>query len=248
MINFSNADSINELLQPGENSFEVPLYQRRYVWDNTNWTRIWKDIIDQVNTDPDERGVGHFTGPIVTRSLEGHQKKYEVIDGQQRLTTLQIIFCVIIDLCSGVNKLTNDEIVEDARKYVLDGTDNHKLTLTRYDQPTFKKIVENQFGKHIHTAWNETRNDLQKDETKEVISKVFGDKPYSLNILGAYEFFYKQIRIHIEKNRDNAETLLDTISDNLKLIHLSLDEAEGIEAEKVFESINATGLMLSDFD
>ena len=248
MLSLSESDSINRILGSDEKSFEVPLYQRRYVWDKTNWNKIWEDIIDQVNIDPYERGVGHFTGPIVTREIEGQQSRFEVIDGQQRLTTLQIIFCVIKDLCEGVEKLANDGVVIDARKHVLDRSDSHKLILTKYDQTTFKKIVEGEFGKKIHEykVFDETKNELQSEKIEEVISEVFDDNTVSSNILNAYKFFYEEIRSHIQENPENAHNLLSTITSDFKLIHLSLGETE--QAEKVFESINATGRMLSDFD
>ena len=250
MINLSGSDSINQILAPDQNSFEVPLYQRRYVWGKTNWNKLWGDIVEQVNIDATERGVGHFTGPIVTRSIDGEQNKYEVIDGQQRLTTLQIIFCVIKDLCEGVNGLQNRDVVDEAKKHVQDRSNNHKLTLTKYDQTTFKKIVKGEVGKsiHIHEAFDETENDPQAEKIKEVISDIFDDDTISSNILDAYRFFYKEIRSHLQENQEDADNLLSVIISDFKLIHLSLDETEGAEAEKVFESINATGRMLSDFD
>ena len=250
MLSLSESDSINQILYLDENSFEVPLYQRRYVWDETNWNKIWTDIIDQVNIEPSERGVGHFTGPIVTRLIDEVQNRHEVIDGQQRLTTLQIIFCVIKDLCEGVEELANDGVVKDARKHVQDSSGSHKLFLTTYDQPTFKKIVEGEFGKkiHEHKTFDETQNKLQSEKIKEVISEVFNNITISSNILNAYIYFYEVIRSHIQENQDNADRLLSAITSDFKLIHLSLDETDGAEAEKVFESINATGRMLSDFD
>ena len=65
--------------------YRVPLYQRRYVWGEVNWRDLWKDISVQEELKP--KAKGHFIGPIVTRLIKGHQKRYEVIDGQQRLLT-----------------------------------------------------------------------------------------------------------------------------------------------------------------
>ena len=73
--------------------YQVPLYQRRYVWDEPNWEALWQDIIDL----QDNRN--HFTGTIITKSVNsGEGDSYIIVDGQQRLTTFQIIFCVIRDL------------------------------------------------------------------------------------------------------------------------------------------------------
>lgn len=73
--------------------YQVPLYQRRYVWNEANWEALWRDIIDL----QDDRN--HFTGTIITKSVNsGEGDSYIIVDGQQRLTTFQIIFCVIRDL------------------------------------------------------------------------------------------------------------------------------------------------------
>ena len=254
MLSLSGSDSINSILGNDQYLFEVPLYQRRYVWDETNWNKLWEDIVEQVNIPPNQRGVGHFTGPIVTRIIderaEDRRQRFEVIDGQQRLTTLEIIFCVIRDLCSGVPSLKNDSAVKAAKDHVMSSDDDHKLILTKYDKPTFEKIIEEKYGRRIHRAFNVDRNCLVKDKVKEVRSELLqllsGEEKVSDSILGAYNYFYKKVRNHIKIDTQKVSGLLFTITSNFKLIHLSLVGTE--DAEKVFESINATGRMLSNFD
>ena len=72
----------------GKKQYQIPFYQRRYVWDQKNWEPLWEDIIQL----PEK----HFAGTIIT--YEQRDKSVEIVDGQQRLTTFQIIFCVIRDL------------------------------------------------------------------------------------------------------------------------------------------------------
>ena len=255
MLSLSGSDRINSILGNDEYLFEVPLYQRRYVWDETNWNKLWEDIIEQVNIPPNQRGVGHFTGPIVTRIIderaEDRRQRFEVIDGQQRLTTLEIIFCVIRDLCSGVPSLENDSAVKAAKNHVMSSDDDHKLTLTRYDRATFKKIVEGEYGQRIHSAFNVVHNCLDEVKLQEIRSELvellrLSEEGISDSILGVYNHFYEEIRNHIESDTKKVSGLLFTITSNFKLIHLSLVGTE--DAERVFESINATGRMLSNFD
>ena len=176
-----------------------------------------------------------------------------MIDGQQRLTTLEIIFCVIRDLCSGVPDFKNDSAVKAAKDHVMSSDDDHKLILTKYDKVTFKKIVEEEYGQRIHSAFDVDRNWLDKNKLKEVKSQLLQllrkedeEAVVSDSILGAYNHFYEEIRNHIKIDTQKVSGLLFTITSNFKLIHLSLVGTE--DAEKVFESINATGRMLSDFD
>lgn len=69
-------------------SFIIPVYQRAYSWDKANWSVFFEDIVEQLH-----RSNGYSYGNILLETItEG--LKYEVIDGQQRLTTL-IILCVL---------------------------------------------------------------------------------------------------------------------------------------------------------
>ena len=251
MLEVNGSDRVIDILGDNQNSFEVPPYQRRYVWNKTNWKRLWKDILDLADIEAGERGSGHFTGPIVTRetSLDYGYKRYEVIDGQQRLTTLEIIFCVIKDLCQGLECFQNDDEVlkpKDINQYVLDEDQNQKFVPTQYDQLAFKKIVKEDYGKRIHDAFDIETNTLQPDQIEAVISEVFNSQTVSLNILGAYNYFYEEIRKHVEEKPTEMNNLFHCIISDFRLIHLSLGGTE--QAEKVFESMNATGRMLSEFD
>lgn len=241
----SNED-INRILAV-DIQYEVPLYQRRYVWNKTNWKTLWENIFDLAKINPAERGEGHFTGPIVTRSIAGAQNKYEVIDGQQRLTTFEIIFCVIRDLCIGLEDLRDDAIITDAEEHVLSGS-NHKLKPTIYDREAFKEIVDRKYGEeiHKHNAFDENKNSLIDEDLEKVRLQVFGSTNVSASILDAYHHFYGKIRSHVQKDSDEISNLISVIKNDFKIIHLSLGETE--QAEKVFESINATGRMLSNFD
>ena len=66
--------------------YHVPKYQREYTWGKRNWEQLMHDI--------DENPKGYFMGSIICVSesvLPGHEKIYQVIDGQQRLTTLSLL-------------------------------------------------------------------------------------------------------------------------------------------------------------
>ncbi len=245
-------DNINRILGV-DIQYEVPLYQRRYVWNKANWETLLENIFDLAKLKPLARGEGHFTGPIVTRSIAGAQNKFEVIDGQQRLTTFEIIFCVIRDLCIGLEDLRDNAIITDAERHLLSGS-NHKLIPTIYDRKAFKKIVKRRYGTKIHKAFDINKNllddngvkRLKEDAVEKVRLQVFGKKKVSTSILNAYRYFYEEIRHHVQKDSNEVFNLISVIKNDFKIIHLSLGETE--QAEKVFESINATGRMLKNFD
>ena len=89
-------------------------------------------------------------------------------------------------------------------------------------------------------------NCLIDDEVAEVRLQVFDQTNVSDSILGAYCHFYEEIRNYAQEDSEKISNLISAIKNDFKLIHLSLSETE--QAEKIFESINATGRMLSNFD
>src|SRR4051812_3825392 len=76
----------------------VPLFQRPYVWNEENqWEPLWSDVIrvaDRVLSRPTDRHYPHFLGAVVFQQLQkqtGQMQERTIIDGQQRLTTLQLL-------------------------------------------------------------------------------------------------------------------------------------------------------------
>ncbi len=88
MINSANARNISELFNPDKDLiYYIPKYQREYIWGRQNWESLFDDIINN------ERD--HFLGSIICineKSDALETDKLELIDGQQRLTTLSILF------------------------------------------------------------------------------------------------------------------------------------------------------------
>lgn len=76
-----------------EHTFTIPDYQRPYTWDVENTTQLLTDIQDAI----DNNEVEYFIGSIVTIEKEKNST-YEVVDGQQRLTTINIVFSALRDL------------------------------------------------------------------------------------------------------------------------------------------------------
>jgi uncharacterized protein with ParB-like and HNH nuclease domain len=84
---------------------EVPLFQRQYVWSReTQWEPLWEDISRKFTEFLTGRKDGpvHFLGAMVLDQKQTpttHVDKRQVIDGQQRLTTLQIFIAAFRDFC-----------------------------------------------------------------------------------------------------------------------------------------------------
>ncbi len=77
----------------------VPLFQRPYVWNQENqWEPLWNDVVrvtDRIIRHPHDKHYPHFLGAVVLQQVQnavGTMQERTIIDGQQRLTTLQLLF------------------------------------------------------------------------------------------------------------------------------------------------------------
>ena len=268
--------------------YQVPRYQRRYVWDTANWRTLWEDILYQLglelveDTDEgvtfkqreqredtsasglgDEDG-GHFTGPFVTHPIPiktGELIRFEIIDGQQRLATFQIILCIIRDICLSQDSDELKELADEVNGLIVNSAPaikrstsdrfpdpTYKFSPTDYDKSAFEKITEGEYGKPISQAFNEEENRLKHELVKEARCQVFNETEVSSSILDAYDYFYVQIRTYVGANYDydKVNNLIASIKYSFELVQIRLDSSD--QPEKIFESLNATGRMLSEFD
>lgn len=86
-----------------ELTFLIPIYQRKYEWDEDNLFKLLDDIYARI-----EDNTSHFFGSLVIRKEENKNNVYwRVIDGQQRLTTSLILICVVRDI---LHEMTNSNL------------------------------------------------------------------------------------------------------------------------------------------
>ena len=174
--------TVDMLFTGRSRQYKVPIYQRRYVWEEKNWNTLWTDIEKMSNQ--------HFTGIIVIREHDdtGDLKKYDVIDGQQRLTTFQIILCVIRDVFLSKSDTVKageaDRLIKNEGKEVGD-EERYKLLLKEEsdDESAFRALVEAEpRGKHIiHRAYDHFEG-LIKDYDLPQIEKFYTDIIFGVNV------------------------------------------------------------------
>ncbi len=122
---------------------ELPRYQRPYAWDKDNARELYEDLTAAMKNDAEEN---YFLGSIVLTKKAGdrnsEKNKFAIVDGQQRLTTLTILFCVLRELAEQEDDKQNlDQFVrESANRYA--GTKNQfRLELRHQDNPTFQQKI-----------------------------------------------------------------------------------------------------------
>jgi uncharacterized protein with ParB-like and HNH nuclease domain len=183
-------------LQPiieGTKQYVVPLFQRPYSWTKKEWEILWNDIVELSETG-DNRS--HFIGSIVTMptiSVPEGIAKYLLIDGQQRLATIFIIFALLRDKAKQAGQFELSEEIYNTllvNQYKKD-FDYYKFQPTQIDRDSFQRIIASA-----------------------------SDTPTSPNqILNAYHFFERKFR----QTSIDIQTLKKTIISNMSIVSIVLD-------------------------
>jgi len=132
-----NTSTLGNLFNIPNEQFYIPAYQRRYAWGKLQLDALFYDINQLGEND------SHLLGTILflTESHTGGINRLEVVDGQQRITTISIILKVILDK---FNEESNDQ-VNEIKKYLsckTSGNTKNKIELGDLDEPDYKKIID----------------------------------------------------------------------------------------------------------
>ena len=213
-----------------EIQFKIPLFQRHYVWDREGqWQPLWEDIKEKSErrlSDSQKDATGHFTGAIViqqTVTSSSEVPKYQIIDGQQRLTTFQIILCALRDICKQQNFGDTAKQIEDL--YLL-----NKARLTESEEK-YKLIP----------------TDFDKDSLLNIVDVDYkASSPNKGKIHDAYKYFQTAIQEYAEYDEERVRSLYHSVLDDFGLVEILIDEND--EPEVIFESLNARRKSLLQFD
>jgi uncharacterized protein with ParB-like and HNH nuclease domain len=127
----------------GTKQYVVPLFQRPYSWSEKQWKTLWSDVVDQSRHDD---GRPHFFGSIVTtpaKSIPQGVGKWLLIDGQQRITTIQVFLAGIRDsaIRLGEGKLPERIDGQYLTNAYEEGDERMKILPTQDDRPAFRAII-----------------------------------------------------------------------------------------------------------
>ncbi|WQT03346.1 DUF262 domain-containing HNH endonuclease family protein [Helicobacter pylori] len=114
-----------------EEGYSIPNYQRDYAWKDKNFRDLWEDLEEAIDY---KKGQGHFIGTMVVTKNEDNKKLYDIIDGQQRTTTIFMLLHVL------ANK-QNEEDKQKTRKYLYQKGEL-KLEVAPQNQSFFKALLE----------------------------------------------------------------------------------------------------------
>ncbi|WP_187895213.1 DUF262 domain-containing protein [Helicobacter pylori] len=122
--------TIKEIFQA--EGYSIPNYQRDYAWKDKNFRDLWEDLEEAIEYN--KKGQGHFIGTMVVAKNEDNKRLYDIIDGQQRTTTIFMLLHVL------ANK-QNEEDKRETRKYLYQKGEL-KLEVAPKNQSFFKALLE----------------------------------------------------------------------------------------------------------
>ena len=108
-MNFNTANSTFRQLMANGLSYSVPTFQRDYSWEPDEWDDLWQDILSLPGNDGES---AHYMGYLVLQW--GDNKAFEIIDGQQRMTTLSLLMLAAIAHLEGL--ATSDDAKDPERR------------------------------------------------------------------------------------------------------------------------------------
>lgn len=225
----------------GKRRYLIPLYQRQYSWrDEPQIALLWEDIqraVERIETDR-STVIPHFMGAIVISQLKtfGDQvQAFEVIDGQQRLTTFQLLLAALRDVAAEQGSRYAPEV----EKYLLndglmefDDKERYKLWPSITDRRAFVSLIDPSVNLSDIAGLDE--------------SDAFVGKLSTL----AYKAFRDRIVRHVTVDGTYQESRLKILFEALKegLAVVSIELEGGDDPQTIFETLNSRGVALSPAD
>lgn len=214
-----------DLVQGRAQQFQVPLYQRTYSWTEKHLKQLWSDILEQAGLlgSAEENASTHFLGSVVLAPSPQNDATFPrwlVVDGQQRLTTLSLALAAIRDHVADATPVEAQRIDE---QYLINkwksGDDHLRLLPTQADRT--------QFAAHI-------RGPLTGQDTGSGLAT-------------AYTFFRKKlVEAGDPATLQNVFRIEQAITSRLALVAVTAERGDNVH--RIFESLNNTGLKLSQAD
>lgn len=209
--------SINTVLQ--QKSLIIPVYQRNYAWRTKDCKRLFSDIESLVDNQNK-----YFLGCIVSVKQDEYENERVVIDGQQRLTSITLLYLAIYHIVMKQEK----EVYKESFEHYGESLFNNFLGVT-------KKLADNYLDRiKLH---------LNPDD-QEALERIFTEKdepePKS-RIRANYEYF----RNLVLGSKYKIEDIVKAIG---HLIVVDIVLTPGDSPQRIFESLNSTGVGLTESD
>lgn len=223
--------TIKELFTNKRADFLIPDYQRPYAWDISECQTLWDDIFlfafpDDDFSKFDPEGDEYFLGPIVT--FKNSDNKLEIIDGQQRLTTLMLLLRAFYSFFGNMKDDNSKKTAEDISKCIWK-TDE-------FGTPDTNKLKID----------SEVTSDDDKHEFLSILKTGIVEDSQKSAYARNYRFFTEQINTFLVQYPTYFAYLPNRLMNNCILLPIEAESQE--TALRIFSTLNDRGKPLSDTD
>lgn len=214
-------------------TYKIPRFQRDYSWEAEQWEDLWVDIMGIIEDPTDS---AHYMGYLVLQSTD--DKSFDVIDGQQRLTTATLIILAVLkklqDLIDeNIDAAANTKRLEQIRQTYIGYLD--PVTLVSRPKLTLNRNNNDYFQNYLVPLAKLPQRGLRASE--HLLRKAF-------------DWFYQKVDQYLKQGKGNEGVrlaqLVEYISDNLFFTVITVSDE--LNAYKVFETLNSRGVRLSSTD
>lgn len=225
-----NKYPISQMLDPESKIiFEIPKYQREYIWGTRQWEQLFDDLIENSN--------GYFLGSIIcinTTVDSINSPKFEVVDGQQRLTTLSIFMTALYsELFKHYSDLDEDQqadVLQIKRRLVLKKTESGIRIIPQVQNSN----LDDYMGLLAENKLIAPRS----------MPKFAGNR----RIVKAFWYFKKRLEAELSETEDIIGKLFDILDKVNSAILVMIDVSNHADAYTLFESLNNRGTPLTAVD
>lgn len=237
--------------------FRIPVFQRHYVWaEQEQLMPLWEDFLNKYNERINKQKIHpHYTGSIVLfheNTTTSTYSTYSVIDGQQRLTTFQILIAAFREICR--KHLGDESLINELNKYLINeksfGDKDYekqkfKLEPTKFNKDVFNVIIDNTYEQveeiliapileEYGFGWKTYRNEAKRRS----------------KILTAYLFFYEQLNNFIAASDEELAELITkcllVLKRDFQFVEIGLTQND--DPQMIFETMNGRGASLTETD
>jgi len=232
--NFNTKNDTYRKLMGNGLTYRIPRFQRDYSWTEDEWEDLWADILGTIKLGGEP---AHYMGYLVLQSSD--DKTFDVIDGQQRLTTLSLI---VLAALKNLQRLIDEQKDADRNKRRIDQI---RQTYIGYLDPV-TLVSQSKLSLNRN---NDTYYQTYIVTLERLPQRGFRASEHGLR--KAFEWYEKRVREYVRQAGDRDEgralaQLVDTMSDRLFFTVISVTDE--LNAYKVFETLNARGVRLSATD
>ena len=233
--------TIREVLVSGR-QFLIPRFQREYSWDKKNYKEFLEDMLNCLHISEGKITISqYFLGTMlfIGDYAEGTDKVIQVVDGQQRLTTITILFSVLSDKFLCINE---DTLSKKIFRYIMtedDNGDEVRILKSKTHYPFFSYYIQQRDKKYVQEAMSEEEQCIEE----------------------TYRYYYKQLdekKIKLYLKRKHGAEIVSSLEyvDILKAIRdqilqttfVSISTTDKEQANMIFEILNAKGKKLAEVD